>query len=164
MKPIEKVITLSDSTSLVSTSLDGAGTKDVAVLHHHLVRVTRALRTSGTGNLSVGTASALWTINAHGPLRMSALAEREAVALPTVSRLVANLEQLGYVTRTPDPEDGRARLLVATPEGADVITHARTKKAQLLGAAMERLDSQQQERVHAAIEDLADALAEEIST
>ena len=95
---------------------------------------------------------------------MSALAEREAVALPTVSRLVANLEQLGYVTRTPDPEDGRARLLVATPEGADVITHARTKKAQLLGAAMERLDSQQQERVHAAIEDLADALAEEIST
>ena len=79
-KPIEKVITLSDSTSLVSTSLDGAGTKDVAVLHHHLVRVTRALRTSGTGNLSVGTASALWTINAHGPLRMSALAEREAVS------------------------------------------------------------------------------------
>ena len=29
---------------------------------------------------------------------------------------------------------------------------------------MERLDSQQRERVHAAIEDLADALAEEIST
>ena len=81
-----------------------------------------------------------------------------------MSRLVAGLEQLGYVTRTPDPDDRRARLLVATPEGADVITYARSKKAQLLRAAMDRMDSQQQRRVHAAIEDLADALAEEIST
>ncbi|GAB35765.1 MarR family winged helix-turn-helix transcriptional regulator [Gordonia otitidis] len=156
-----------NSASLADDTVDAeaADTSDVAVLHHHLVRVTRALRTSGTdNNLSVGTASALWTINAHGPLRMSALAEREAVALPTVSRLVAGLEQLGYVTRTPDPDDRRARLLVATPEGADVITHARSKKAQLLRAAMDRMDSQQQRRVHAAIEDLADALAEEIST
>ncbi|GAC47403.1 MarR family winged helix-turn-helix transcriptional regulator [Gordonia aichiensis] len=160
-------MTVPNPASLVDDTGDAhvGTTSDVAVLHHQLVRVTRALRTSGAGNnLSVGTASALWTINAHGPLRMSALAEREAVALPTVSRLVAGLEQLGYVTRTPDPEDGRARLLVATPEGADVITHARSKKAQLLRAAMDRLDVQQQQRVHAAITDLADALAEEIST
>jgi DNA-binding MarR family transcriptional regulator len=38
-----------------------------------------------------------------------------------VGRLVDELEALGYVTRTPDPADRRAKLVVPTPRGRAVM-------------------------------------------
>ncbi|MFT4042927.1 MAG: MarR family transcriptional regulator [Gordonia sp. (in: high G+C Gram-positive bacteria)] len=133
-------------------------TTDVAQLHHDLVRITRSLRTNGPGNLSAGVASALWSLITYGPLRLSELSERESVALPTMSRVVAGLEQRGLVTRVPDPEDGRARLLVPTREGTDLIQHSRSKKAQLLDAALGRLEPAERAAVLTSVQLLANAL------
>jgi DNA-binding MarR family transcriptional regulator len=38
-----------------------------------------------------------------------------------VGRVVDELEALGYVTRTPDPSDRRAKLVVPTPQGRAVM-------------------------------------------
>ncbi|MGV9857382.1 MarR family winged helix-turn-helix transcriptional regulator [Gordonia sp. NPDC003425] len=150
------------SSDTAGAATIGTDTTDVAALHHHLVRITRSLRTSGTGNLSAGVASALWSVIGHGPLRLSELAERESVTMPTMSRIVAGLEQQGLVARTPDPEDGRARLLVATDAGTELIRHARSAKAQLLAAAIGRLDAAEQEEVVRSVETLADALSDTV--
>ena len=51
------------------------------------------------------------------PLRVSALAEAVHSDVSTVSRQVTTLVELGFVTRGPDPDDGRAQALTLTDEG-----------------------------------------------
>ncbi len=57
-----------------------------------------------------------------GSLRVSALAERLHSDVSTVSRQVTTLVDLGFVTRGPDPDDGRAQALTLTAEG-DRLLH-----------------------------------------
>ena len=56
-----------------------------------------------------------------GSLRVSALAERLHSDVSTVSRQVTTLVDLGFVTRGPDPDDGRAQALTLTAEGEALL-------------------------------------------
>ncbi|MBM6403353.1 MarR family transcriptional regulator [Phycicoccus sp. CSK15P-2] len=57
----------------------------------------------------------------RGPLRVSALADAVHADVSTISRQVSTLVDLGFVTRGPDPDDGRAQVLSATEEGAALL-------------------------------------------
>ncbi|MEU4311000.1 MarR family transcriptional regulator [Nocardia sp. NPDC024068] len=142
------------------SAADEPGTPaEVANLYHLLTRINRTLRTRGQSrNLSAGLASALWTIISHAPIRLSTLAERESVSAPTMSRIVAALEDRGFVERTPDPADGRARLLNPTPAGTGLIADSRTRRAQLLAEALDGLDPDDRVTVGRGVTLLADAL------
>ena len=50
--------------------------------------------------------------------RLTELAERSALTKQAVGEVVADLENLGYVERAPDPGDGRAKLIKLTERGA----------------------------------------------
>src|SRR5919199_2989010 len=54
----------------------------------------------------------------HGS-RLTELAERSGITKQAVGEAVAELEQLGYVERVPDPSDGRAKIIRLTPRGLD---------------------------------------------
>ncbi|MCH5642364.1 MarR family transcriptional regulator [Gordonia sp. ABSL49_1] len=132
---------------------------DVGTVYHQLTQINRALRTrGGQGSLSAGVAAALWTIVNHSPIRLSTLAQRESVTAPTMSRIVGTLEEQGYVARTVDPDDARARLFTATPAGIELIRNARSRRAQLLAEALEELDDADRDAVHRGLAALADAL------
>lgn len=60
-----------------------------------------------------------------GQQRATDLAAYFGVGKATVSRQLRALESLGLVTRTPDPEDGRAWLVRLTPEGRGRFTRVR---------------------------------------
>src|SRR3974390_2796303 len=50
-------------------------------------------------------------------LRPTALAEQLQITKQSVNDLLGHLEGHGYLTREPDPGDGRARVVRLTPEG-----------------------------------------------
>lgn len=59
--------------------------------------------------------------------RLTDVAAGLGVAVPTVSRQVRQLEDLGLVVRTKDPIDGRAILLEVTEAGVDALHRMRVE-------------------------------------
>jgi len=59
--------------------------------------------------------------------RLTDVAAGLKVAVPTVSRQVRQLEDLGLVARTQDPVDGRAILLDVTDAGVDALQRMRSE-------------------------------------
>jgi DNA-binding MarR family transcriptional regulator len=105
-------------------------------------RLNRRMRAAG-GGLSHGLLSALATLSKHGTLRLSDLSQLELVSAPSTTRLVAELEAKGLVSRQTDPDDGRAFLISITPEGQDAVSSARSKRAQTLDELLAKLDEHQ---------------------
>ncbi|MFE3143636.1 MarR family winged helix-turn-helix transcriptional regulator [Streptomyces scopuliridis] len=70
------------------------------------------------------------------PLRPGELAIRLAVEASHVTRQVQQLEKSGYVTRVPDPEDGRAQRIQLTPVGRRVIDRIRDASRRGMQAAL----------------------------
>jgi DNA-binding MarR family transcriptional regulator len=98
-------------------SSDDAATR----LYVAIGRLVRMLRRTGTADVSPGALSALSSLVSAGPCRLGDLAAREGVAAPTMTRIVAVLEEGGLVRRTADPQDGRAVLVGATDGGAALV-------------------------------------------
>ena len=112
---------------------------ETARLYLALGRLHRALRRDAREALvGHGGLSALATLLADGPQRVGALAAAEGVTAPAMTRILNSLEEQGYVQRRPDPADGRASVVEATPAGRGLVMSGRS--ARLL-ALQERLDA-----------------------
>jgi DNA-binding MarR family transcriptional regulator len=103
-----------------------------------IARTARRLRQEADTHLSPSLIAALATVERHGPLTPSELAARERVQRPTVTRVVARLEELGLVARAADPGDRRSSLISVTAPGRELLAAARTRKDAFLS---ERLDA-----------------------
>lgn len=73
-------------------------------------------------------------------IRGSELAESLGVHKSTSSRAIAGLERLGLVSRIPDPDDGRAQLLVPTPPTMESVGAYRRGSHERLVAIMQDWD------------------------
>lgn len=85
-----------------------------------------------------GTYKVLTMIAHAGASTVSTLAEHLNADKGFVSRTVSELEDLSLVTRVPDPNDGRVRLISLTELGSSRLHHARAPYQHLLA---EELDS-----------------------
>ncbi|MGK3951323.1 MarR family winged helix-turn-helix transcriptional regulator [Microbacterium sp. I2] len=77
------------------------------------------------------------TIVRRESITLSALAESLVADKGQISRTVRELEQLGLIQRTPDPDDGRSSLLSPTAEGLERLTAARAPQENALVDALE---------------------------
>ncbi len=66
-----------------------------------------------------------------GGIRLTELADRAPLSLAATSELVNDLEQLGYLTRRPDPADGRAKLIDLSERGRDLMANAGERVADI---------------------------------
>ncbi|MFF5303315.1 MarR family winged helix-turn-helix transcriptional regulator [Streptomyces sp. NPDC013161] len=80
-------------------------------------------RDSGLSHFEYGILAAL-SESDEETLRMSELAIYANGSLSRLSRAVTRLERRDWVTRTPDPADGRYTLAVLTGKGRDVLVAA----------------------------------------
>jgi|SRR5919201_1003019 DNA-binding MarR family transcriptional regulator len=126
-----------------------------------IARTARRLRQEAGEELSPSQTTALATIDRHGPLTPSELAARERIQRPTVTRIVARLEERGLVQRARDPQDGRSSLVALTSEGRDLLARGRTRKDAYLARRLRELDAQERETLQRAAAILERLLEEE---
>ena len=105
-----------------------------------ITRMARRLRQEAGTELSPSQTAALATIERHGPLTPSVLAELERVQRPTATRIVARLADEGLVERATDPADGRSVTVAATPKGHALLGKLRTRKNAYLARRLRGLD------------------------
>jgi DNA-binding MarR family transcriptional regulator len=106
-----------------------------------IARMARRMRQEAGGGLTASQAAALATVERHGPLTPSELADVERVQRPSATRIIAWLAEAGLVARAPDPSDGRASLVSLTKAGAAELKRLRTRKSAYLARRMRELDA-----------------------
>jgi DNA-binding MarR family transcriptional regulator len=117
---------------------------DLAVrLRHVIARSARRLRQEAGSGLTPSQGAALATIDRHGPLTPSELADRERIKRPTATRVIAWLEEAGLVDRTRDPQDGRSSLVALSPAGRELLSRLRTRKDAYLARRLRELDPEE---------------------
>ncbi|HEX2392611.1 MAG TPA: MarR family transcriptional regulator [Solirubrobacterales bacterium] len=129
--------------------------ESAAKLRMAIVRTARRLRqeaaAEATGLTPTSTA-ALATIERHGPLTPSELAEIERVKRPTVTRTLGCLERERLVERTPDPGDGRSSLVSVNAAGRERLRRLRGRKNAYLARRMRDLSPAEVETLERAAE------------
>jgi DNA-binding MarR family transcriptional regulator len=127
-------------------------------------RLARRLRLSAAGaGHTPTTTSVLFTIVREGPLRLSEVAEREALNPTMLSRVAGTLTDEGLIHRVPDPRDRRAVLVEATAAGRRLRAKVHRQRTEALSAELGRLDAADQQAIEQALpalERLAELLAE----
>ena len=109
------------------------------------MRTARRLRqeAAGTGgDLTPTSASALATVERHGPLTPSELAEVERIKRPTATRTLRVLVEAGLVDRAPDPADGRSALVSVNAAGRERLRRLRGRKNAYLAKRMRDLPAE----------------------
>ena len=119
---------------------DGQQPIDAARLRMAIVRLSRRLRRHQLAGLTATQVSALSTIDQSGPLRLSDLAAVEGVAPSTLTRLVAALEERGYVQRAAVAGDARASEVAITARGREVLDRIRQESTTALAGSLALLD------------------------
>jgi DNA-binding MarR family transcriptional regulator len=115
-----------------------------------ITRTARRLRQEADAGLSPSLTAALATLERHGPITPSRLAEIERIQRPTVTRLLASLEQDGLVERAADPDDGRVSHVSVTKEGRALVRKLRSRKNAYLSKRLRHLEDEELETLERA--------------
>lgn len=127
---------------------------DTARLGSAVAALTRSTRREIRLPLGASTLAALVTVEAEGPIRLGDLARHEGVAPATLSRIVAVLDDEGYVVRTSDEHDKRSSWLEISAAGRAVLEEVRRSHATAMARRAERLAPEQMIRLADALEAL----------
>jgi DNA-binding MarR family transcriptional regulator len=130
-------------------------TERAAHLRTAIVRTARRLRQEAaaeTSGLTPTSVAALATIERHGPMTPSEIADIERVKRPTITRTLACLEREGLIDRTPDPLDRRSALVEVNGAGRERLRRLRSRKNAYLARRMRDLSAEEVETLERAAE------------
>lgn len=105
-----------------------------------VARINRLATQRARMPLGYAQARLLSTIEDRGAARISDLAALDHCSQPTMTTQVRRLEDAGLVSRTVDPDDGRAVLIRITPKGVDTLRQVRVDRGAAIDPYLERLD------------------------
>jgi DNA-binding MarR family transcriptional regulator len=117
-----------------------------------VVRLNRRLRAQRTStSVTLTQFSALSSLKKCGPMTPGELAAKEVVQPPSMTRVIAALEELGYASRRPHPTDGRQSIVELTEAGlAYVLADISAREAWLDKRLAELSDAERDTLAEAA--------------
>ncbi|MEV6694475.1 MarR family transcriptional regulator [Micromonospora sp. NPDC051196] len=122
-------------------------------LRDAITRLNRRVRQARpVGDLTVTQLSALTSIRLGGALTPRELADVERVQPPTMTKIVAKLEERGLVQRTPHPTDGRQVILAVTEGGQAVLDQFERVRDEWLARRLTELSDTDRETLQHAAE------------
>jgi DNA-binding MarR family transcriptional regulator len=126
-----------------------------------VMRLARQLRFRNPSSpVTLSQLSALATLANEGAMTPGALAIRELVRPPSMTRVIASLADMGLVERAPHPVDGRQVLVTVSQSGAELVKAARRARQEWLGERLATLNSDQRDTLRSAA-DLLSVLVDE---
>src|SRR5205085_6214650 len=128
------------TTTTVQTDTQLASRLRLAV-----VRLARVLRQKAQDPITPSQLSALVSVERGGPVTLGELAALESVQPPTMTRIVAALEEQGLVFREADPADRRISRLHITPAGRKLLEKNRSRKTAYLASRMRGLGAEERD-------------------
>lgn len=134
----------------MTTTTSSTDTELAARLRLAVNRLARRLRQHADTDISPSQLSALATLARQGPLTVGDLSSAERVKPPTMTRVVASLEELGLVTRTVDPTDRRVAHVEITPLGERLMARSRSRKDAYLAARVHSLSPDERDTLERA--------------
>lgn len=118
-----------------------------------VVRLNRRLRAQRTNStVSLTQLAAMSTLWKCGPLTPGELAAKEGVQPPSMTRVIAALEEFGFVTRKPHPTDGRQAIVALTDEGRAFHDAEVSAREAWLDRRLAELDDEERELLTRAAE------------
>lgn len=116
-----------------------------------VLRLNRRLRAQRTdARVSLTHISALSTLHTLGPMTPGALAAKERVQPPSMTRIIAVLEGLGFIGRAAHPTDGRQVIVSVLPPGVDYLQAEINAREAWLDSRLSELDAEQRQILRAA--------------
>lgn len=127
------------TSSAAEPPVRAAADEVAAGLRLSATRLARRLRTEADMGLTPSLLSALAVVHVHGPLTLGAVAELEGIAPPTVTKIVAKLQDQDLVERITDPSDRRVCRVTTTAAGDELLARSRARKTAWLAARLASL-------------------------
>ncbi|WP_211300478.1 MarR family winged helix-turn-helix transcriptional regulator [Nocardia fluminea] len=108
------------------------------------VKLDRLLRLHHTDQpISLVQRSALTTLARDGAMSSGALAIREGVRPPSMTRTINTLVALGLIERTPHPSDGRQVVVSVSRSGRSLLTDKVSARDAWLAGHLSKLSDEQ---------------------
>lgn len=105
-----------------------------------VARLNRRLRQERQSDLAPTQLLVLAAVAAAGPLTPGALATRERVSPPSITRTVGSLVELGLVVKAEHPDDGRQVVVSISDLGTSVLAEERERRDAWLYLRLQELE------------------------
>ena len=134
-----------------STASPTIDTALASALRLSVVRLNRRLRGQRADtSVTLTQLAALSTLKQNGALTPGELAAHEKVQPPSMTRVLAALEERGLVLRRPHPKDGRQALVELTAAGRELLHSEVRMREAWLARRLEELSEDERETLRSA--------------
>jgi DNA-binding MarR family transcriptional regulator len=117
-----------------------------------VMRLSRRLRSAQADeSLTLSQISALSSLDRHGPCSPTALAEIERVQPPSMTRVLAGLEERGLARRAPHETDRRQAVIALSEAGKALLEETRRQRHAWLTRCLDELSEADRATLRAAL-------------
>jgi DNA-binding MarR family transcriptional regulator len=118
----------------------GTSAELAAQLRPSLLRLTRIVRNQRVDmSVTLTQLSAMGTLHKRGPMSAGDLAACEKVQPPSMTKVLASLEERDLVRRDPHPSDRRQAIIAITDAGVALLDSERRSRDEFLSQRLSQL-------------------------